>query len=125
MLFRSDLSQAQTDGKMILLCFFDFQQRPSRRALALLARDAEMFKDKSVVVLAVETSGDERRQLDEWMQQSDVPSAVGVIEGAFDEKRLTWGVKSLPWLVLADKDHVVRAEGFGLDEVSERIAAIE
>jgi len=31
------------------------------------------------------------------------------------------GVKSLPWLVLTDKEHIVRDEGFGADELKELI----
>ncbi len=43
-----------------------------------------------------------------------------------DEKRTqrAWGVQSLPWLILADKAHVVRAKGFGLDELQNRLDRI-
>jgi len=34
-------------------------------------------------------------------------------------------VKSLPWLILTDKEHIVIAEGFGLDELDEKIKEIE
>jgi hypothetical protein len=30
-------------------------------------------------------------------------------------------VKSLPWLILTDKAHIITAEGFGLDELDEKI----
>jgi hypothetical protein len=32
-----------------------------------------------------------------------------------------WGVGALPWLILTDKGHVVRAEGFSVDELEARI----
>jgi len=28
-----------------------------------------------------------------------------------------WGVKSLPWLILTDRKHVVTTEGFGLNNL--------
>jgi len=43
-----------------------------------------------------------------------------------DEKKthLTWGVRSLPWLILTDTDHIVRSEGFGFEELGEKIKEI-
>jgi len=40
-----------------------------------------------------------------------------------DEKEtiFAWGVKSLPWLILTDRKHIVRAEGFGLSELDEKL----
>ena len=35
--------------------------------------------------------------------------------------RFTWGVRSLPWLILTDAKHVVRAEGFALTELDDKI----
>jgi hypothetical protein len=34
-------------------------------------------------------------------------------------------VKSLPWLILTDKKHVVIAEGFNIDELDEKIKEVE
>jgi len=33
---------------------------------------------------------------------------------------VTRGVGSLPWLILTDKQHIVRSQGFGIDELKER-----
>jgi len=30
-----------------------------------------------------------------------------------------------PWLILTDKEHIVRAEGFGLAEINEKIQPLE
>ena len=40
---------------------------------------------------------------------------------AGEELRAKWGVRSLPWLVLTDREHIVRAEGFGVDEVDDKL----
>ena len=33
----------------------------------------------------------------------------------------SWGVRAQPWLILTDKEHVVRAEGFSVDELDDKI----
>jgi len=35
------------------------------------------------------------------------------------------GDKSLPWLILTYKEHIVQVEGFRLDELDEKIAALK
>jgi hypothetical protein len=47
---------------------------------------------------------------------------IQVVEGDFESKRAAWGVKALPWLILTDKGHVVRAEGFSPAEVDGLVA---
>ncbi len=42
----------------------------------------------------------------------------------FTKAKFAWGVQSLPWLVLADAQHVVRAEGFAVNELDSKIAAM-
>jgi hypothetical protein len=44
-----------------------------------------------------------------------------MIQGEEDETRAAWGIRGRPWLILTDKDHVVRAEGFGLDELQNKL----
>ena len=44
-----------------------------------------------------------------------------MIEGDEDKARFTWGVRALPWLILTDKKHVVKAEGFAIARLDERI----
>jgi hypothetical protein len=34
-------------------------------------------------------------------------------------------MKSLPWLILTDEQHIVRAEGFNIDELDEKIKEVE
>lgn len=41
-----------------------------------------------------------------------------------DKTSFAWGVKSLPWLILTDNKHIVRAEGFGLDNLDNLIEEI-
>jgi hypothetical protein len=39
--------------------------------------------------------------------------------------RAAWGLKALPWLILTDPKRVVTAEGFGLNELNDKIKETE
>ncbi len=116
-----DFSLDEINNNLILVCFFDMQQRPSRRCITRLAAQAEKLKHQGVTVFAVQTSKIEEDELEDWVKENDIPFPVGTTQT--DEKRteFTWGVKSLPWLILTDAERTVRAEGFGLDELEEKI----
>ena len=116
-----DADQAKAEGKALLVCFFDMQQRPSRRVASQLVRQAEMLANEDVAVVLVDTSGTERAQLDRWVAERKIPYPVGAMGENAERNRLRWGVRSLPWLILTDADHTVRAEGFGLSELAGKI----
>jgi hypothetical protein len=40
-----------------------------------------------------------------------------MMEQDFEAKKINWGVKGLPWLILTDKTHVVVGEGVSVEEV--------
>ncbi len=63
----------------------------------------------------------ERADLDQWLKDQKMPFQVQTLNGDFEQQRSAWGVKALPWLVLTDKDHVVRAEGFAIDELEAKL----
>jgi len=56
-----------------------------------------------------------------WVRQVNIPLPIGVIAAEEAKTRAAWGVKSLPWLILTDRDHVVVAEGLSIDEVDDKI----
>jgi len=119
-----DLSPSDTEGKMILVCFFDMEQRPSRYCVNQLAKQAEQLKQKGIIVAAVQASKIDENTLNEWVKKYKIPFAVGMVQGDEEKTRFTWGVKSLPWLLLTDGKHIVRAEGFSINELNERIAIL-
>lgn len=112
----------ELNGKRLVLCFFDLNQRPSRNAIAQLARKVETLKAKDVVAVAVLMSNAEESGLKEWMQQNAAGLVVGIASDEGNRMRSTWGVRSLPWLILTDARHVVQAEGFGVEELDSLIA---
>jgi peroxiredoxin len=117
------LSPVDIEGKRILVCFFDMEQRPSRHFMIQLSKQAEQLKNKGVTVVAVQASKIEEQALNQWVKKYNIPFSVGMFQGDTGKARLDWGVKSLPWLILTltDRTHVVCAEGFSLTELEERI----
>lgn len=119
-----DLSAEQIKNRAILLCFFDMEQRPSRNCIMRLAKQAEQLKQKGITIVAVQSSQISESKLNEWIKKYNIPFTVGAITADIEKARFTWGIRSLPWLILTDKEHTVRAEGFSMSELDEKISAI-
>lgn len=95
-----EINAADVNDKMILVCFYDKEQRPSRYMVSEIAKQSAELKQKGIITATVEAS-----KID-------------------DKTRLNWGIKSLPWLILTDRKNVVKAEGFALNELNDRIKEI-
>ena len=120
-----DFDPSRAGNKMILLCFWDMYQRPSRYCVRELAKRAEELKGKGVIVVAVHTSKGDGNAVGEWVKKNDIPFPVGTIQGNVEETRFAWGVRSLPWLILTNREHIICAEGFALSELSEKLKQID
>ena len=112
---------SDANDKPTLVCFCDIEQRPSRRCLSELARKGEALAAKGVQTVVVQTSKADLSQYKDWLKTNQVTMPIRVVVGDFEAKKLAWGVKALPWLILTDKGHKVTAEGFGIDELEERV----
>jgi hypothetical protein len=121
---QTDFTIDQAKGRMILVCFFDMNQRPSRNCIMELAKQAEHLKQKGVSILAVQAAQAEESALKEWVKKYNIPFPVGAITADVEKTRFAWRVHSLPWLILAERNHIVQAEGFGIDELSARLNGI-
>ena len=118
-----DVGQAQ--GRMILLCFFDMDQRPSRNCMMQLANRADWLKEKGITVIAIHAANVGRAKLDEWIRKNKMTFPVGMITEQEEQVRFDWGVKSLPWLILTDKQYLVTAEGFVMNELDNKIQSAQ
>jgi len=118
-----DLSPDDADDKMILVCFWNMQQRPSRNCIKELAKQAEQLKQKGVTIVAVQASKIDGNKLDEWVKNYNIPFPIGMVQGDVKKTRFAWGVRSLPWLILTDRKHIIRAEDFSLVELDVKISA--
>ncbi|MEN6334058.1 MAG: carboxypeptidase-like regulatory domain-containing protein, partial [Phycisphaerales bacterium] len=101
------LEQSKCQGRAILLCLFDGNQRPSRNCVQQLGEKAENLAARKVVVASIDAS------------KADPAGREGRTHG--NGIVAASHAQSLPWLILTDEKHVVRAEGFTLDELEERV----
>ncbi|MBN2129567.1 MAG: hypothetical protein JW741_08720 [Sedimentisphaerales bacterium] len=116
-----DPPAGRTDNKPVLLCFFDMSQRPSRHCLAQLVRRAQSLKEQGIFIVAVQAAEIDEGRLTAWLEKQHILFPVGRIEADHKKTRLAWGVRSLPWLILTDESHIVRAEGFTVTELDTRL----
>ncbi|MBP7052555.1 MAG: hypothetical protein KBE65_16200 [Phycisphaerae bacterium] len=119
------LAPPETADKPVLILFMDQQQRPSRRIAPELAGRMDLLREKGIEIVAMQVAPVDRVELDRWFADQKIPFKAQLLEGDFNKQRYAWGVQSLPWLILTDKNHTVRAEGFGLDELNEKIRSTE
>ena len=118
-----DPATKDNNGRRLLICFFDMNQRPSRRCISEIAKKARRLKEEGVAVVAIQASKINQDSLDEWSKQNSIPFSIGTIKGDVEKVRFIWGVQSLPWLILTDRQHLVSSAGFGLSELDDKIEA--
>jgi len=111
----------EAEGKMLLVCFWDMGQRPSRYGMTQLAARAAQLGTKGVTIVAVHAAKVEDGTLGQWGERSKIPFTMGAIPGDIDKTKFAWGVASLPHLILTDKKRAVVAEGFGLADLDKQI----
>jgi len=120
----TDFIPEQVKGKMILVCFWDMEQRPSRNCIIELTKRAKELEEKGVAIIAIQASEINENKLDEWVKKYNIPFTVGMVQSDVEKTKFTWDVRLLPWLILTDKQHAVQAEGFSINELDERIATL-
>jgi protocatechuate 3,4-dioxygenase beta subunit len=116
-----ELTAADSNEKLICVCFFDMQQRPSRYMVSELAKQAETLKGKGVTIAIIQAAKVDANSLNEWLKNRNVTLPVGQITGDEEKMKFNWGVQSLPWLILTDKKHIIKEEGFSASELEEKI----
>jgi hypothetical protein len=115
-----DPSVLKADGKMVLVCFWDVEQRGSRFCVLELAKMAENLSRQGVQVVAVHASKVDEGVLRTWKTKERIPFPLGMVRD--DAAEVAWRVGGLPWLLLTDRGGLVRAVGFPLSELSVKIA---
>jgi hypothetical protein len=116
-----DADPAGLEGKRLLICFFDMNQRPSRQTIKQLSQQADPLKQKGITLIAVQAEPAEPDALKNWLQQSQITFPLGQITADPEKTRAAWGVNALPWLILTDPDHTVTKEGFAVAELDKAI----
>ena len=111
-------------GKPLLLCLFDLDQRPSRRLTRLLADQYDDFKQKGLIVLAVQAALASPEAFKDWKDGNPMPFPVGRLAEKTDKSKWISQVESLPWLILTDANHRVTAEGFAIDDLDAKLKSV-
>lgn len=124
--FNVRLNPDAIKDKMLLVCFWDMEQRPSRNAVQTLNKRAQTLLEKNNVYMTFIHAGPvEEKTLVSWLKQNQIQPPVGVSRTALPELGYNWAVQSLPWPILTDTNHIVVAEGFAIDELDEKIRGIK
>jgi hypothetical protein len=120
----SQLDAASLQGRPVLLCFWDMDQRPSRHCILQLAQRSQQLSGAGVKIVAVETAKVDSAALQQWAQENAVSFPILALGENLDAIRSAWNIRSLPWLILADGNHVVKAIGGTLDEMDTQLASV-
>ena len=112
---------ALAGGKHVLVCVWDVNQRPSRNCVQKLSKRAKWLAGRDVYVVLTQTPAMPDRMMLDWLRKYKITCPVGNVRIGPDALSKTWGVQSLPWLILTDKQHIVRAEGFVITELDEKL----
>ncbi len=111
----------QAKGKILLVCFWDMEQRPSRNLIREMAKRDKELENKGVLVLLVHTSDVKAEELKEWIKENKIPFTSGRITSNAKKVLYHWGVRAQPWLILTDENAVIRAGGFELEQLDEKL----
>ena len=74
--------------------------------------------------IVIQTSKTDVKQYDDWPRANQIDFRVQTVEGDFEAKEPSWGIKALPWLILADKERRVVAEGFEMGSLSDKLDSV-
>ena len=107
-------------GKCVRKTLYEARFDGKRTSLRRHTRD----NVKSAKILIPKEKGPYNSVLNEWIEKNNVPFPVGIVQGDVEKSKFAWGIRSLPWLILTNPQHIVLAEGFGPSELNEKISAI-
>ncbi|MFC1760636.1 carboxypeptidase regulatory-like domain-containing protein [Planctomycetota bacterium] len=112
-------------GKPLLLCFWDVQQRPARHCLLQLKKQARVLEEQGIKVVAVQSTDVPQATLDTWLADNDIAFTTGDVKQSSPATLFRWGVRATPWLILTDREHKVKAEGFTVKELEAKLALLD
>jgi hypothetical protein len=114
-------ADAALAGQPVLLCLFDAGQRPSRHVIGQLNQQAAALKEKNICVIGVQAVVIADDAFNAWKEAKPMTIPIGRVTEKSAKTKWATSASALPWLILADANHKVVAEGFALDEVESQV----
>ncbi len=112
--------ELQGQAGPVLVCVWDWRQRPSRAMVRQLAERADALAERSIQVVLLNGEPTEPQLMKAWLADFDIPFACGIIADEAEKIRFELGVQAMPWLILTDDQRKVVAEGFALSKLTEK-----
>jgi hypothetical protein len=122
-------------NKKVLLCFVDYTKRASQITLGLLKRFRLDLRRSHVEVVCVQVVPVDKEDLEAWKKENEILFPIHVLPGhsGWEDKtkpsilkqspdsanspRQQWGIRSLPWTILADENQTVMAGGLNIQRI--------
>jgi hypothetical protein len=109
-------------NKTALICFWDYNQRPSRRFFKELVTHHDQLAQLDVSVLLIQTDPQSREPSKAWLDSQQINWPCGTLAGKVDAHRRDWSVSALPWPILTDGKYI-QSMGFSLEQLSTALTA--
>lgn len=119
--FNIRLDPESVKDKMILVCFWDMEQKPSRNCILTLNKRVRASLEEDVYMIFIHAEPVAEPKLIAWLKENKIQPTVGTNTANLTKLRQTWGVKALPWMIMTDKEHVVIDDGFLISGIDEKI----
>ena len=114
-------SAPNTEGKKMLVCFWDMNQGPTRNCVQKLNTREKLLAEEGVDTVLVYAGQIVDSRLNGWLKKNRITIPCGKFDGDISVLGRSWALQSLPWLILTDRNHIVTAEGFSLAELNDKI----
>ena len=85
------LDPVQTKNKMLLICFWDIDQRPSRNAILSLNKDANSLLEKGLYMVFIHAGAVEEKIFTSWLERNEILPPVGVSKDDLSGLGYSWG----------------------------------
>ena len=120
----------RTKDKKTLVCFVDVTQHASQSAIKYLNKTRYEIEQRNVAIICVQVTPVDKEEFSVWIKDHKIRMPIGALPGDAwwnDKTKLlnlnppdnrqdilsqTWGVRSLPWMILTDEDQNIMATGF-------------
>ena len=94
--FNLRLNPKLVENKMVLVCFWDMNQRPSRNCVQNLNKRAQTLLNRNVYMIFVHAEPVVEQKLIAWLKNNKIEPPAGMSRANLPELGQSWGVQSLP-----------------------------